>query len=318
MPQPSALRLLLRQQPYQGLEAGAVAGEDLVVAGGVEMGDEPRAVPMVDCEPGRVGDDHRAVVGAVGVDRLEIEGDLRGGGGADGQGRSRPLRDDRTVEMAGDDGDDVVLRRHDGLEPLHPFRLGILGHPAVAALDRRVVEDEQGGAARGLGEPLPQPGRPGLAEGAAVAAFLEGVEDEDAQAAGLDRILVEAVGHRGVGEIGPEGFAPVVVAERVVDREGQARDGLPEPGVGQGIVAGVGEVAGGEEEVRPGHHLREGAQGPVEPLAVELVGIALVEAEMDVGDLGDQDHRRAPATTRSRFLPLTFRRIVIDGAPASI
>jgi hypothetical protein len=39
---------------------------------------------------------------------------------------------------------------------------------------------------------------------------------------------------------------------------------------------------------------------------------------MDVGDLGDQDHRRAPATTRSRFLPLTFRRIVIDGAPASI
>ncbi len=109
-----------------------------------------------------------------------------------------------------------------------------------------------------------------------------------------------------------------MVAERVIDREGQAGDGLLEAGVGDRVVAHIGEIAGGEQEVGPRDQFDQGAQRGVEPLAVELVRIALLEAEMDVGDLGDQ-HQRAPsAITASRFLPLTFWRISIDGAPASI
>ena len=84
-------------------------------------------------------------------------------------------------------------RRDDRLQPPHPGRVRILGHPAEAGLDRRMVEDDQGRPLRLLGEPRAQPGGAGLAEAAAVPPDLERVEDEDADREVLDRILEEAV-----------------------------------------------------------------------------------------------------------------------------
>ena len=115
----------------------------LVPAGGVEMGDEPAAGPQMEAEPGRVGDDHRAAVGPLGIDPLEVERHLRRGRGADGERRPGPLGDHRAVEMAGDH-----RRRHCSAsatrpQPQHPFGVRILGHPAEAGGDRRMVEGDE-------------------------------------------------------------------------------------------------------------------------------------------------------------------------------
>ncbi len=57
---------------------------------------------------------------------------------------------------------------------------------------------------------------------------------------------------------------------------------------GDVVVAAVGQVAGREQQVRAVGAVDQSAQDLIEPLAVKLGRIAGVEAEMNVGDLGDQ------------------------------
>src|SRR5688500_7906397 len=114
--------------------------------------------------------------------------------------------------MAGNKRDDVVPSRHHIGQPPNPGGVGILSHPAEAGLDRRMVEDDRGRTVRHLVEPLAKPGGPGLAEGAAVTARLERVENEDPDRELVDRILDEAVRSGRVGEYLQEGLAAVVIA----------------------------------------------------------------------------------------------------------
>ena len=54
------------------------------------------------------------------------------------------------------------------------------------------------------------------------------------------------------------------------------------------IVALVGDVAGDEEEVRPRVQIAQDRQRPIEALAVELIRIVRIEAQVDVRDLSDE------------------------------
>ena len=202
-----------------------------MVFGGVEMADELAAVPVMEGETGMVGDDHRAAVRLVGVDRIEVEGDLRGGRRADGEDRPGPAGDDRAVEMAGDHGDDVIAARDRVGQPLDPGGFRILGHPAEARLNRRMVENDGGRPIRRLVEPGTKPGGADLAEGAAMAARLERIENENPDRELVDRILDEAVGGRRVRKLGQEGRAAVMIAHRVEDREGKHVGRLAEAGI---------------------------------------------------------------------------------------
>jgi 3-deoxy-7-phosphoheptulonate synthase len=151
------------------------------------------------------------------------------------------------------------------------------------------MKRDQGRPVGRLVEPRFQPCGPRLAEAAAVTPGLQRVEHEDADRQILDRILDEAVRRGRLRKDPAEGLAVVVIAHRRVDREAKRPDRLAEPGIGF-LVAMLDEVAGHEQKIRPGLDVLECAKGAVEPLAVQLVGNARIEAEMDVGDLGD-DHR---------------------------
>jgi hypothetical protein len=272
----------------------------------------------MEAEPGRVGDDHRAAVRLLRVDRREVERDLRRGRRADDERGPRPARRHRAMKMAGDHRDDVAGLRDHFPKPPHPRRVAILRHPAEAGLDRRVVERDQGRPVGLLLEPRAQPLGAGLAEAAAVPPFLQRVEDEDADRAGLDCILDETLRglrfRKRLEESGPA----VMIAEREADRERQAVQSVPQPPVGAGVRRILDQVAGGEQQVRARRHPGERPQHRVEPPPVELVRIVAVEPQMHVGDLSDQ-HQPPPSirgTLCRRSAPIRWR-MTMAGAPSS-
>jgi hypothetical protein len=220
--------------------------------------------------------------------------------------------------VAGDQGDDVLSLGHHLPQPQDPGRVAILAHPAEAALDRRVVEGDQGRPLGLLLEPGAQPGGAGLAEAAAVAPLLQRVEDEDPDRPLLDRILDEAVGGLGLREPAQEILAAVVVAEREADREGQVDERVAKACVGDSVEAVLDEVAGGEQQVRARRHPHQRFQHRVEPATVGLARIVAVEAEMHVGDLRDQ--HQPPPSSRATLCRLSAPmrcRMIIAGAPSS-
>src|SRR3546814_5849184 len=101
-----------------------------------------------------------------------------------------------------------------------------------------------------------EPGRPGVAKGAAVASFLQRVDGDEAQFGQVDRILNEAVAVGQARKAGEEIVAQVVVADAGPDREGAARKGGFESAVAVGVAA-VADVAGGEQQVRSEEHTSE-------------------------------------------------------------
>ena len=255
------------------------------------MADQRLAVPQVEAVAGRLGDDHRPAVGRGGVDLAQVERHLRRGRRADRDAGPGPGGDDRAVDMAGEHRDDMVVARDHLLDLGRPGLVGGDRHPVDAGLHRRMVEEDDDGPV-GLGEPRLQPGGTRLAEAAAVAAIFERVEQDDAQRPLVDRILDEAVMRRHFGEDLAEGLAQIMVAHHRQHRHAAAVEQAL-----QGAIilddAILGEVAAGDDQVGLPRHRRDLAQHRVEPGAVHFLGIARVEADVDVGDLRDQQRRRA-------------------------
>ena len=112
------------------------------------------------------------------------------------------------------------------------------------------------------------------------------------QALERDDIVDEAAVAWRRGKGGEQRGAIIVVADHRVDRKGAVGHRRGQPCIGFRI-AGLGQVAGHQQQV--------GAVGPVaqsrdhraQALHVELVGIVPIEADVDVGDLGDQHARLA-------------------------
>jgi hypothetical protein len=278
------------------------------------MGDQPVAVPVVKREPGAVGDDHRPFVGLVRVHLLHVERHLRCGGGADRERGAGPASHDRAVQMAADHGDDIGVRLDDRAQCPDPARFRILGHPGKAGGDRRVVENEQSRPPGLLRQPRFQPAGANRIEAAAVPTDLERVEDEDPDREVLHRILHIAVRVGRIREDFPEDRTIVVIAHGRADRERQVRGRLAKAVVRETVVAIVGDVAGDQQQVRQRRHRGQHAQGLVQPLAVIFVRVARIEAQVDVGDLGDEHRQglRAPgagfATVDSHGRPRTRSR----------
>ena len=147
----------------RGWSLGGVAGEHLMVLGGVEMADQLAVLPQVQAVAGRLGDDHRPVVGPLRVDRPEVERRSRRRRRADDQGGAGPAGDDRPVDVAGDHRDDVGPSLDHRAQAGDPLGVRIPGEPADAGGDRRMVERDQGRAVGRLVEPRAQPCRADLA-----------------------------------------------------------------------------------------------------------------------------------------------------------
>src|SRR3546814_19687485 len=87
--------------------------------------DEFAPVPVMQRIGGVFGDDHRAVVGVVLVDGSQVERDLGGGRGADGDGAPLPRDGDGAVKMAADQAADLIVAAHHGGETVDPgFEIG--------------------------------------------------------------------------------------------------------------------------------------------------------------------------------------------------
>jgi hypothetical protein len=169
-----------------------------------------------------------------------------------------------------------------------PIGLRILGQPGDAGVDRRVMERDQCRPVRRRRQRRAQPFRPRLAKRAAMPPDLQRVEDDDPQRIILDRILDEVAGARMVGKGAEKDLSIVVIAHRREDRKGQPGQPLAVAGVGGGIVAVVGDVAGNEQQIGHGPQRAQHPQRGFEALSIEFVRIVRIEAEVQVGDLSQQ------------------------------
>ena len=205
------------------------------------------------------------------------------------------MRGHRAVDVPADQADHVGPAAQTGGEADRPG-LGRIGvHPCDAHFDRRVVLDNQRLAARLCIELRTEPRRARFAKCAAVAAFFQRIQHQDAHCRGLDGVLQEAAGKRRFGENIGEVGAFVVVPKGVVDREGQARKRFRQALVARPVAA-VDQVAGGEQHVRARHHCHQFGHDPVKPLAIEFARAVRFEAEVDIGDLRDQ-HPAVPSAS---------------------
>jgi tetratricopeptide (TPR) repeat protein len=112
-------------------------------------------------------------------------------------------------------------------------------------------------------------------------------EHEDAEGRGVDSVLQKAAVELRCGKDLREIGALVVVAERVVDGEGQTGKRLAQPFVARAVTA-IDQVAGRQQQVGLRHHAAQLRHHPVESLAVELAGAVRLEAQVDIGDLRDE------------------------------
>ncbi len=111
----------------------------------------------------------------------------------------------------------ALERRTEAPDPAFA-RLGV--HPVDPADDRRVVHEHQRRRVGRLVEPRAEPGLPRLAERPAVAAGLEGVEQQEPEAVLLEHVMEEpALGRPHLRERVQEPFAAVVVADHRPDGE---------------------------------------------------------------------------------------------------
>ena len=122
--------ILAGDSAHDSLQSRIVPGKDGVVLHRPEMRDEFFAVPKMKREAWRCRHDHGPPVRLVGIDRVEVERELRGSRRAHNQHFPRPKRDDRTVKMAGDEAHYIVMLRNDAAQPLGPERVGVFRHPA--------------------------------------------------------------------------------------------------------------------------------------------------------------------------------------------
>src|SRR3546814_10603533 len=99
---------------------------------------------------------------------------------------------DWSSDVCSSDLDLIVAAHHVG-ETVDPGFVGVSVHPFDPAFDRRMVHDDIGGFRPVPGQFGVEPGRPGVAKGAAVASFLQRVDGDEAQFGQVDRILNEAV-----------------------------------------------------------------------------------------------------------------------------
>ena len=217
-----------------------------MVLGGVEMADQLAVLPQVQAVAGRLGDDHRPVVGPLRVDRPQVERHLRRRRRADDQGGAGPAGDDRPVDVAGDHRDDVGPSLDHRAQPGDPLGVRIsVSQPMPVAIGGwwsaiRVGRSGASSSSRSQSARISQkpPWRP-----------TSSVSRTRMQRPVLDRILDEAldVGHFGeqLEERGPA----VVIAHQREDREGEVGERLAVALVGLGVVAVIGDVAGDQQQI---------------------------------------------------------------------
>src|SRR3954451_1648522 len=96
-------------------------------------------------------------------------------------------------------------------EALHPWLVRMRVHPVDPDTQRGMVHDDHRRRVAVLGEPGAEPGGAYLAKAAAVAPYLERIEDDHAQPIEAQAILREARGHRHLREDAREIGAVIMV-----------------------------------------------------------------------------------------------------------
>ena len=198
-----------------------------------------------------------------------------------------PAGDDGAMEVPGDHADDLRVTAHHFGQALYPGCMQTLGHPAVAALDWRVMEDKHGRPIV-FQQRFIQPR--GLFGGkrAAVVAFLQRVEHHEAQRAVHEGILhMAGAAHRHIGkdaaEIGPE----IMIAQREMHRKWQTF-GDAFQGLIRRDAAAFAEIAGGQQQIGLRGERQQRFHHLVETLAVHFRRIIRLETKVDIGHLGNQ------------------------------
>ena len=122
-----------------------------------------------------------------------------------------------------------------------------------------------------------------------MAAFLEGIDNDQSQRAQIMDILDEAICIHIAREMAGEIGADVMIAHRRQHRPRHIGKQLGDDGIAF-LVALVGEIAGSEQDVgdigaglKPRYDL-------IDPLTIELVGVSGIEPDVNIRDLCDQ-HR---------------------------
>jgi protein-tyrosine phosphatase len=198
------------------------------------------------------------------------------------------------VVVAGNDQTDVASLDH-GLQSLG-IRKGDPGHRLDRRADRWVVQSEHGSISRRRGELVPQPVQLRIRKSAGVVPRNRRVHRDDPQSPEevdlVDGFARRCGGSRFRDDVIPEGL-PVVVVPREenrsdTDRRRERTDALAEEPIGEWI-AGVGQVAGEKDPLRPDLSGRDELDGTVEirQRVAELSQVGIRD-EMDVGELKQQ------------------------------
>ena len=82
--------------------------------------------------------------------------------------------------------------------------------------------------------------------------------------------------------------AAVMIADQPELRSLPAADERVDMPVGVGIVAILDQVAGDQQQLRPRRPLIELVDDEIQPAHIQLVRVVAVEADVKIGDLGDQ------------------------------
>jgi hypothetical protein len=123
------------------------------------------------------------------------------------------------------------------------------------------------------------------------------IEHDDTQARQVQHILHKTVGQRHIGKLCNEVGPDVVVAKTHMHRKTAHAERIGEAFV-TCRVAMLGQVASGQQQVGAVRTLAQMSQNLIEPLAVEFDRIVRVEAQMDVGNLCDQQSNGPPLSRR--------------------
>ncbi len=287
---PPSRRPFIHQHADQRLHAGVELGQPDMIVRRFKMRDKAMLRPAVERVGGRIGDDHRPVVRGVRIHWPQVQRELGRRGGADGDGRALPRRGDGAVKVTAEQRSDVGAACDGSGEALDPGLVRVGVHPFDPAFDRRVVHDDIGRLAPILCQFGVEPCRALFAEGAAVASLLKRIDRHQPQLGKLDRVLYKPAAVVEPRKARMEIVAQVMIADARPDREGTARKGGDKAAVAV-VVAAVGDIASGEQQIGPVRSLDEHVEHLVEALAVIFGRIVRIEPDMDICDLRDQHIR---------------------------